>query len=173
MKMIIRQEKASDKNKVYEVVKSAFANEDSSDHDEQNLVNRLRNSTSFVPELSLVAEDDGNIVGHILFTEIKVKNNVLLALAPVSVSPNVQGKKIGSKLIEEGHKIAKSKGYKGCVVLGHDKYYPKFGYQVASKFNIKAPFEVPDENFMAIELLDNGLKEVSGVVEYAKEFFEQ
>lgn len=170
--MIIRQEKESDKNKVYDVIKSAFENEEVSDHDEHNLVNRLRNSDNFVPELSIVAEHDGDIVGHILFTEIKVGNDVLLALAPVSVSPSMQGKKIGTKLIEEGHKIAKEKGYRGCVVLGHDKYYPKFGYQVSSKFNIKAPFEVPDKNFMVIELLEGGLQGSSGVVEYSKEFFE-
>ncbi|MER0283910.1 N-acetyltransferase [Clostridioides difficile] len=170
--MIIRQEKESDKSKVYDVIKSAFENEEVSDHDEHNLVNRLRNSDNFVQELSIVAEYDGDIVGHILFTEIKVGNDVLLTLAPISVSPSMQGKKIGTKLIEEGHKIAKEKGYRGCIVLGHDKYYPKFGYQVASKFNIMAPFEVPDENFMAIELLEGGFKGVSGVVEYAKEFFE-
>ncbi|EQF26912.1 acetyltransferase family protein [Clostridioides difficile CD160] len=170
--MIIRQEKESDKNKVYDVIKSAFENEEISDHDEHNLVNRLRTSDNFVPELSIVAEHDGDIVGHILFTEIKVGDSVLLTLAPVSVSPSMQGKKIGTKLIEEGHKVAKAKGYKGCVVLGHDKYYPKFGYQVASKFNIEAPFEVPDKNFMAIELLEGRLQGISGVVEYAKEFFE-
>lgn len=170
--MIIRQEKESDKNKVYDVIKSAFENEEISDHDEHNLVNRLRTSDNFVPELSIVAKHNGDIVGHILFTEIKVGDSVLLTLAPVSVAPSMQGKKIGTKLIVEGHKVAKEKGYKGCVVLGHDKYYPKFGYQVASKFNIKAPFEVPDKNFMAIELLEGGLQGISGVVEYAKEFFE-
>lgn len=75
-------------------------------------------------------------------------------------------------LIKEGHRIATQLGYKGSVVLGHDKYYPKFGYKKASQYNIEAPFEVSDDNFMAVELIDGGLSDVRGVVEYAKEFFE-
>lgn len=168
--MIIREERQGDENQVYHVVKSAFEKEVFSDHDEQNLVNRLRKSENFIPRLSLVAEEKGEIVGYILFTTIKVGEEKLLALAPVAVLPTMQGQRIGTKLIEAGHNMAKALGYRGCVVMGHEKYYPKFGYQMASKFHIKAPFEVPDENFMAIELVKNGLQNISGVVEYAKEF---
>ncbi|MWV42688.1 GNAT family N-acetyltransferase [Paenibacillus sp. HJL G12] len=173
MNIIIRQEKREDANEVYQIVQKAFDKADYSDHDEHNLVKRLRNSTKYIPELSLVAETVDSIVGHILFTEIKVGDHTLLALAPVAVLPEMQNKGIGKMLIMEGHKIAAQLGYKGSVVLGHDTYYPKFGYKKASQYGIKAPFEVSDDSFMAIELIDDGLSDANGVVEYAKEFFEK
>ncbi|OXS57393.1 GNAT family N-acetyltransferase [Cohnella sp. CIP 111063] len=173
MHILIRQEKNEDANEVYHLIQQAFEDSDYSDHDEHNLVNRLRNSTKFIPELSLVAEYDGQIAGHILFTEVHVGDQTLIALAPVSVRPEMQSKGIGKLLITEGHKIAAQLGYKGSIVLGHDTYYPKFGYKKASQYGIEAPFEVSDDHFMAAELIDGGLTDVRGVVEYAKEFFEK
>lgn len=173
MSIQIRQETNEDHTAVYEVVKKAFEDMDHSDHDEHNLVNRLRKSMSFIPELSLVAVEDGNIVGHIMFTEIIVGQHTLITLAPISVLPEKQNKGIGSLLIKEGHQIAAQLGYKGSVVLGHDEYYPKFGYVKAIEYRIEAPFEVPDENFMAMELVAGGLSEVHGMVEYDKAFFEK
>lgn len=85
----------------------------------------------------------------------------------------IKKKGIGSKLINEGLDIAKELGYKSVIVLGSENYYPKFGFEEALNFGIKAPFEVPSSNFMAIELEENALKDVSGKVVYAKEFFEK
>lgn len=172
-KIIIRQEEQKDYKEVYQVVKEAFEKEEYSDKDEHNLVERLRKSQAFIEELSLVAEIEGEIVGHIMFTEIKIGSHTALALAPVSVSPDQQGLGIGSKLIIRGHEIAKELGYKAVVLLGHEGYYPRFGYKKASDYNIKAPFEVPDENFMVVELIEDGLKDIEGTVEYAREFFEK
>lgn len=135
-------------------------------------MNRLRKSEAFIPELSLVAEIDGKIVGQVLFSKIKVGDTVQVALAPVSVLPEYQGKGIGGMLIKEGHSIAKNLGYEFSILLGHPTYYPKFGYLPASGFGIKAPFDVPDEAFMAINLKGLDTK-LNGMVEYAKEFFEQ
>lgn len=131
--MIIRQENKNDYEKVYNLVKLAFANATHSDGDEQNLVTRLRESEAFIPELSLVAEVEDEIVGHILFTKIKIgdSNTVGVALAPLAVKPQFQNRGIGGELIKEGHRIAKELGYGFSVVLGHDRYYPKFGYQPA------------------------------------------
>ena len=173
MNIVIRQGQGNDIDTIYSVVKSAFEKVEHSDGDEQNLVNRLRNSEAFIPELSLVAELDDEIVGHILFTKIKIGENVSLTLAPVSVIPKYQGKGVGSKLILNGHEIAKSLGFGSVVVLGHPTYYPRFGYVPASKWGIKTPFEVPDDCFMALELIEDSLINVSGVVQYAKEFFER
>ncbi|MCT4632471.1 MAG: N-acetyltransferase [Firmicutes bacterium] len=172
-KIIIRQEGKKDYKSVYQVVKEAFEKEEYSDKDEHNLVERLRKSQAFIEELSLVAEIEGKIVGHIMFTKIKIGSHTALALAPVSVSPDHQGLGIGSKLIIRGHEIAKELGYKAVVLLGHENYYPRFGYKKASDYKIKAPFEVPDENFMVVELIEGGLKDIEGTVEYAKEFFEK
>lgn len=172
MSIVIREENNKDFNEVYEVIKLAFMNAEHTDHNEHNLVNKLRDSEAFVKDLSLVAEDNDKIVGHIMLTKINIGNNESLALAPLSVLPNYQKSGIGSKLIIESHKRAKELGYNSVVVLGHSDYYPRFGYEPASKWGIKAPFEVQDENFMAIELVKDGLKDVSGTVNYAKEFFE-
>lgn len=172
MRTIIRQETESDWKEVYKVIKKAFETVGYSDHDEHNLVNRLRKSDSFVPELSLVAERDEEIIGYILFTKINVNKETLLALAPLAVRTDFQNKGIGSRLVKEGHKRAISLGYKGCIVLGSKEYYSRFGYESAGKFHITAPFDVPEDNFMAIELSEDGLKDAQGIVVYAKEFFE-
>lgn len=174
--MRIRQETIKDQEEVFSVIKSAFENAEYADDSEQFLVERLRKSDAFVPELSIVAEIDGKIVGHILLTKLKIKNKSSefdsLALAPVSVLPEFQGKGIGGKLILESHKKAKELGFKSIVLLGHENFYPRFGYKQADYYGIELPFEAPKENCMVIELVDNGLKGVTGMVEYPKEFNE-
>lgn len=165
----IRQENIDDYEEVYNVIKTAFETAEHADGNEHELVVVLRKSDSFIPELSLVAVKDNKIVGYILFTKIKIGEYEELALAPLGVLPEYQKQGIGSELIKKGHKLAKVLGYHYSVVLGSDKYYTKFGYIPASKYGIKAPFEVPDENFMAIKLNDTDT-EVIGIVKYAKEF---
>lgn len=174
MEIKLRQENKNDFESVFHLIEKAFEKEEYSDHKEQFLVERLRKSEAFIPELSIVAESEGKIVGHILFTKLKVVNDAdsfeSLALAPVSVLPEFQGKGIGAKLILYGHEIAKELGCKSVILLGH--YYPRFGYELCEKYNIKMPFDVPAENCMAIALTENGLKGISGEVVYPKEFFE-
>ena len=165
----IRKEQKSDYEEVYNVVKTAFEKAKESDGNEQDLVVALRKSSNFIPELSLVAKKDNKIVGYILFTKIQIGKFEELALAPLAVLPEYQRQGVGSKLIEEGDKVAKEMGYHYVVVLGSDKYYPKFGYEKATKYGIKPPFDVPDENFMVIKLNDLR-KEIKGTVKYAKEF---
>ncbi len=172
----IRQEENSDHNQVFGVVETAFKNVEYSDHTEQFLVDRLRKSESFIPELSLVVEIDGLIVGHILLTRVKIKNEIeefdSLALAPLSVLPDYQGRGIGGELIHKSHEGAVDLGYKSIMVLGHENYYKRFGYKEAGEYGIEFPFEVPKENCMAIELIENGLSGESGLVVYPKEFYE-
>lgn len=165
----IRQEHKNDYKEVYNIVKTAFKTAEQSDGNEQNLVEALRNSDKFIPELSLVAIKDNKIVGHILFTKLEIDENVELALAPLAVLPKYQRQGIGKSLIEEGHRIARKLGYHYSVVLGSEKYYPKFGYVPAIQYGIKPPFEVPSENFMAIKLNDTNM-EIKGIVKYAREF---
>lgn len=167
--MIIRPELPTDYDSVYYVVKKAFATAEHSDGNEQDLVNALRKSTAFIPELSLIAEENNKIIGHIMLTKLLIENHIILALAPLSVLPEKQHQGVGSALIAEAHKRAKSLGYNYSVVLGSEKYYPKFGYLPAKNFNIKPPFEVPQENFMALKLRDDAPK-IAGIVKYAKEF---
>lgn len=166
----IRQETPQDYTEVFETIKRAFEHAEHTDKDEHFLVERLRKSGAFVPELSLVAVINGKIAGHILFTKVKIADTLQIGLAPLSVRPEFQKKEIGTKLMDEGHKIAKKLGYEFSIVMGHPSYYPRVGYLKASIFEIKAPFDVPDEVFMALNLSDKEIQ-LDGTVEYEKEFF--
>ena len=176
MNISVRQEESSDFEEVFKIIKEAFKNEPFSDFTEHFLVERLRKSKDFVPELSIVAILENEIIGHILLTKVKI-NNIeesfhSLALAPVSVKPSFQNKGVGGQLILQAHAKAIELGYKSIILLGHEDYYPRFGYQKSSVFGIKLPYDVPDENCMAVELVENGLAGVNGLVEYPKEFNE-
>ena len=167
--MLIRKERPSDYNEVYSLVKEAFRNAEHTDGKEQDLVVALRESEAFISELSLVAELDGVIVGHIMFTKAKVGKSTVLALAPLSVLPEQQRQGVGSALVKEGHRIAVALGYEYVVVLGSDTYYPKLGYVVAEQYGMTPPFEVPKEYFMAYQLQDN-VSKVVGVMQYDEAF---
>ncbi|HWO98990.1 MAG TPA: N-acetyltransferase [Bacillus sp. (in: firmicutes)] len=178
MDLIIRQEQTQDYKLTEKVIERAFAHAEHSDKNEHTLVSRIRKSNVFIPRLSLVAMDKehNKILGHILLSKIKISNSTQvaesLALAPVSVLPEYQNKGVGRLLILKALEEARDLGYESVVVLGHPGYYPKFGFKKASFWGIKAPFEVPDEAFMAMELRENALNKVSGVVEYPSVFFE-
>lgn len=176
MDLIIRQENKKDYIKSENVVIEAFKSKEGVVPEEKDLVAKLRKSKAFIPELSLVAEFNRKIVGYVLFTKLIIKDGakeeISLALAPVAVLPEYQNKGIGSRLIVEGLKKAKELGYKSVIVLGHAEYYPRFGFKPASNWNIKPPYNWPDESFMALELEDESLKNVKGTVIYPKEFFE-
>lgn len=167
----IRQEIPEDFTSVHELLTKAFGQ-----NNEADLVSALRkNAEVFVPQLSLVALENDIVVGHILFTKIKIIDDlqnphVSLALAPMAVLPDYQNNGIGSLLVKKGLEEAKNIGFTSVIVLGHEHYYPKFGFQPASQFGIRSPFEVPDPIFMAIELQTGGFKNISGVVVYPDEF---
>lgn len=167
--MIIRKEMEKDYTEVYNLVKTAFAQAEHSDGNEHNLVDALRKGSAFIPELSLVAVEDDGIMGHILFTKIKIGESTQLALAPLAVLPEYQRKGVGTALIKAGHEIAASLGYSYSVVLGSEKYYPRAGYVPAEQYDIMAPFDVPAENFMVFKLVSTA-SPVKGMVEYAPEF---
>jgi predicted N-acetyltransferase YhbS len=172
----IRQETEKDHAGIFNLIKTAFQNEMYTDHREHYLVERLRKSEAFIPELSLVAEKKGQLVGYILLSRIKIvekeEEHESLALAPVSVLPSLRNQGIGGALIREAHAVARQLGFTSVILLGHATYYPRFGYQKASKFSIRLPFEVPEENCMAVELEKNALAGVTGTVKYPMVFFE-
>lgn len=167
--MIIRKEEIKDYETVYSVVKRAFDSAEHADGNEQDLVNALRVSDAFIPDLSLVAEINGKIVGHIMFTKASVENEIVLALAPLSVLPEYQKQGIGTALIKEGHKVAKELGYTYSIVLGSENYYPRRGYLPAMDFGISPSFDVSSEKFMAYRLQED-VPNIRGILKYAKEF---
>ena len=176
MQIHIRQENPSDHSIVFELIKKAFETMPYSDHTEHFLVEKLRQSHPFIPELSLIAAIDHLIVGHILLTPVSIKNDQQtfnsLVLAPVSVLPEYQKRGIGSQLIQTAHQIAQQLGHQSVVLVGHKDYYPRFGYERADRYGIKFPFESPPEHCMVLELEKGSLSGVNGMVEFPKAFFE-
>lgn len=177
MTINIRQEQSSDSPIIYSLIERAFADVQESDHREQFLVERLHKSSTFVPQLSLVAETENKeIVGYILLTEVEIASEdriaISLGVAPLAVLPEFQRQGIGGLLLQEAHQRAIMLGYGSAVLLGHKDYYPRFGYRKAIDFGIKFPFEVPAECCMVIELRTNALSKVYGTVRYPNVFFE-
>ncbi len=169
--MKIRPERTEDANDVHHVNRQAFGQEN-----EAILVETLLSSPEAIPELSLVAEQDGRVVGHILFSPIVIETSSgevsALALAPVAVLPEFQNQGIGSRLVQDGLEACRQLGHKIVIVLGHANYYPRFGFSPARARGIEAPFPVPDEAWMAVELQAGALDGVRGKVKYPPAFDE-
>jgi len=168
-KLVVRVETAADIHAVRKLNKKAFKG-----NSESKLVDAIREADYFIPGFSIVAEKGGVIVGHILFSPIKIKDEAVstpaLALAPMAVSPEFQNQGVGSALIKFGLEECRKAGHKIIVVVGHDEYYPRFGFVRAIDKGLKLPFEAPDEVFMALELVPGALTGVKGMVEYPAEF---
>ncbi len=146
--LLIRPEREFDFDKIRSVVKTAFAGAEHTDGDEHNLVDRLRCTNEYIPELSFIAEVNGNIVGYAMFSRINIGITKAIALAPLAVLPDFQGYGIGRALIEAGHKKAAESDYYCSVVLGSPEYYSKSGYLPASPFGIIPPVDVPPRFYM-------------------------
>lgn len=167
--VLLRGERVTDHDDIYELTKRAFAGEE-----EAKLIVSLRKTRNFIKGLSVVAILEGKLIGHAMLTQAPIVNRgkrfMSLALGPMSVLPEFQRRGFGSMLLEEVLLRAKECGYKAVVVLGHANFYPKFGFIPASQKKIRTRFTVPDENFMILELIPNALKGISGLAEYAREF---
>ena len=107
----------------------------------------------------------------IIFSRDEQKQFQTLVLGPVSVLPEFQKQGIGGELIKVGHKKAIDCGFDSVILIGHPEYYPRFGYKPASGWGIKTHYQLPsDDVFMAVELKENALKNVSGMVIFPPEF---
>ncbi|MGL4570720.1 MAG: GNAT family N-acetyltransferase [Clostridium sp.] len=173
--MKIRKEELNDKEQIFVVVEEAFKGVEHSDGSEQFLVDKLRESDSYINELSIVALEEDKIIAHVMFTILKIsfegKEYEMLSLAPVSVSPQFQNKGIGTEIIEYGLKVAKEIGYKSVFVLGDNKYYSRFGFKDTTIYNINSPFDVPSDYYMGLELEKGSLNMKGATIIYPKEFF--
>jgi putative acetyltransferase len=142
--------------------------------EEARLVDALRPSPAFIPELSLVAEAAGRVVGHVLFSHIAVDDGKVsvpaLALAPLAVLPACQGQGIGSQLVRDGLARARALGHRIVIVVGDPAYYTRFGFQPAAPLGLTCPYPVPAEAFMALELQAEALAGVQGAVVYPPAF---
>lgn len=163
--MRIRAEVAADHPRVREINLEAFGTAG-----EARLVELLRVQAS--PVVSLVAEDEGTVVGHILFSPVSVPGieGLAMGLAPMAVTPMRQRSGIGSALVIAGLERCKELRAVAAVVLGHPEFYPKFGFSPAERFGLRSEYDVPAEAFMAIELTAGALRGASGTVKYHAAF---
>jgi putative acetyltransferase len=162
----IRKEEPSDWEAVHQLNLAAFDN-----GPEAALVDRLR--TSCEQYLAFVAVEDGVVVGHVLFSSATVEgsNIVGMGLAPMAVLPSHQRKGIGSRLVRHGLEFLRKSDCSFVIVLGHPEYYPRFGFEVASKYRLRSQWEgVPDEAFMVIGLNGIEFPKQGSVARYRDEF---
>ena len=162
----LRIEEPGDQDAVHRLNVAAFESDE-----EATVVDKLRASCDEF--LSFVAVDDGVIRGHILFTPATVDGcrAVGMGLAPMSVSPAHQRNGIGSQLVRHGLEYLRQSGCPFVIVLGHPEYYPRFGFERASKYGLVSQWDgVPDQAFMAVVFDASALPKADGVARYRSEF---
>ena len=160
--MNVRPEQSRDQGVIHAINSAAFET-----IDEANLVDALRLQAD--PIVSLVAEINGEIAGHILFSPVTLSGHQdvsMMGLAPMAVVPEHQRKGIGSGLVFAGIEACKQLGTKAIVVLGHPAYYPKFGFVASSRYGIVSEYNVPEGVFMVLELEEHALSRKSGTITY-------
>ena len=164
--MHIREERTGDWAAIRQVNQEAFGTSVEAD-----LVDRLRANCEAV--VSLVALENDEVVGHILFSPVShaSADAAAMALGPMAVLPERQKRGIGSALVKRGLSIMRERDCPFVIVLGHVEYYPRFGFVPASRFGLQCQWDgVPDDVFMAIELKPDGLRGIRGIVRYRDEF---
>jgi len=162
--MIIRKEKGSDVEAISEVTKAAFENHPHSKQTEQFIVNALRAANALT--ISLVAEIDGKVVGHIAFSPVAISNGSQgwYGIGPVSVLPELQRQGIGKSLIQKGLSLLKGLGAKGCALVGEPEFYSRFGFRNYPDLILEG---IPQEYFLALPFKKNTIK---GTVAFHRAF---
>lgn len=164
LEVIIRPESAADLDTIEVVIATAFEHHPYSNHKEQCIVAQLRESSALT--VSLVAEHQGNVIGHIAFSAVTIgkKDCAWYGLAPVAVAPEHQGLGVGIELIQAGLAAIKQLGAKGCVLLGEPEYYQRFGFKAMESLVLEG---VPAEYFLSLPFAD---LMPSGQVEFHQAF---
>ncbi len=150
--MVIRPEIESDIDAIFEVTKAAFEHHPISQHTEQFIVNALRAAHAL--SISLVAEMEGNVVGHIAFSPLKISDGSQdwFGAGPLSVLPAFQKQGIGKALVQEGLSLLKARGAQGCVLVGDPNYYQRFGFKSYPELTHEG---VPQQYVLALPLAGN------------------
>lgn len=166
--MVIRAEQPADYNAIDDIHNKAFGHSV-----ESALIRRLRQRADYNKELSLVAEEGGTVLGHVLFTpvtvESPVKSTPAIILAPLAVLEQHRSKGVGAMLVRAGIEKARKAGYGIMLVYGHS-YYTRFGFTLAHPKGIFRPNPMPGATVWVLELAQGGLDGAMGVIKYPKEF---
>ena len=167
MKIIIRRTTEKDLFNTENLTREAFWNIHIPGCDEHLVLHNLRSSKSYIGELDLVAVFENEIIGHIISTKAKItdsQNKVfeVLCIGPLSVLPEFQKKGIGSALLNESIKLARELRFSSMILYGYPEYYHRFGFRNAQEYGITTKEGHNFEPFMALELLPNGLDNVTG-----------
>ena len=164
MNISIRNEQPSDVPNIFKLTQAAFKDIEYSSHTEQFIVNALRDSQQLT--VSLVAEYEGQIVGHIAFSPVSISDGTTnwYGLGPVSVQPEFQNQGVGSQLIHTGLEKLKTLKVAGCVLLGDPEYYARFGFKAKPELVLQG---VPAEYFQTLSFTE---KMPLGDVVYAEAF---
>ena len=163
----VRPEQRGDDIAIARVHDAAFGQTD-----ESRIVEAIRCAGH--PIISLVAVDGSRIVGHVLFSPVVIEAaqpvESVMGLGPMAVLPEMQRQGIGSRLLRDGLEECLRSGVRAVVVVGHPEYYPRFGFRPANSYGLRCEYPVPDEVFMAMELVAGALAGSSGLVRYLPEF---
>jgi putative acetyltransferase len=167
MGMIIKNERKKDYRIVEELTREAFWNLYVPGCNEHFILHNLRKSVDFFPELDFIAEKEGQIVGHIVYSlgKIKGKQGVekeVITFGPVSVLPGFQKQGIGSALINHTISIARDMRYPAICIYGDPRYYSRFGFRCGEKYDIKTADDKFAVALMVLELKQVALNNISG-----------
>ncbi len=163
--ILVCTERPGDIDAIRSVNREAFPKEN-----EARLVDQLRGGEAWIPELSRFAIQDV-VVGHILFTKAIIGDATpVLALGPMAVRPSHQRRGIGSLLVRSSLDVARALGHGLVIVLGHPKFYPRFGFVRARQHGILPPHDWRDANWMVLPVRDGALEGVRSVVRYPPAF---
>jgi predicted N-acetyltransferase YhbS len=172
--MKIRAAKKGEYDDTEVLVYEVFKNTSYSDGEfEKAWLKKIRDNQYYIPELDLVVEEEGEIIGHFVLSKFPISKNFeneVLMLSPVSVAIHRQRKGVGEHMLKEGLKFAADFGFKGVIVEGDFRFYRRFGFRTSTEFGIYASKNntpPSEENLMAMELCENGLKHISGEVDYS------
>lgn len=168
----IRAERPNDAPTITNIALRAYANVAYSDHREHLMIERMRSANAYCPALSLLAEIDGEAVGHILLTKARIRgaNSSVptLALAPLSVVPEHQSCGVGKRLVRAAQQRAADLDFGSILLVGIRSYYLQFGFEPLSRYPITLPFDAPGDNCMILPLSPHALAGVAGRAEYAE-----
>lgn len=167
--MQIRTATTADQIKIYQLIKQAFTTAQVSDGTEQDFANQLRQSDRYLPQLELVAEENGQLIGHVMFTEQPLQTvegiKTMLLLAPLCVKLEYRSQGIGGQLIRTGFAKAKELGYRAVFLVGNPQYYGRFGFCQVGDYQIQNISDIPDEYVLGCELVPGGLSGCKGKIE--------